>query len=118
MTIHPDPIPLRADPDGAIRIGLSRVTLDTVVDYYNQGVTPEELATDYFPSLVLADVHAAIAYYLRHQDEINAYMQLREAQTQTTRAEHESAQTPFLTMMKDRMALAKAKRSNTIVPPE
>jgi uncharacterized protein (DUF433 family) len=36
-----------------------------------QGRTPEEIVTD-FPQLSLADVHAAIAYYHDHKDEVEA----------------------------------------------
>jgi hypothetical protein len=35
--------PLREDPDGTIRVGHSRVTLQAVVDAYQQGASPEEI---------------------------------------------------------------------------
>ena len=40
------------------------------------GVTPEDMVRAY-DTLVLADVHAVIAYYLRHRDEVRAYLKQR-----------------------------------------
>ena len=44
---------------------------DIYVWHELQGRTPEEIVTD-FPQLSLADVHAGIAYYHDHKDEIEA----------------------------------------------
>jgi hypothetical protein len=49
------PAPLRADADGVIRVGSSRVTLDTVVGAFRNGCTAEEIVMKY-PSLDLTDV--------------------------------------------------------------
>jgi hypothetical protein len=49
------------------------VLLEVVVEAYDEGATPEEIVRDY-PTLTLADVHATIAYYLRHQAEVRVYM--------------------------------------------
>lgn len=67
-----EPIPLKIDPDGVIRISKTRVTLDTVVTAFREGATSEEIREQY-PSLQLADIYSAIAYYLRHQAEVDAY---------------------------------------------
>jgi uncharacterized protein (DUF433 family) len=64
-----EPIPLRTDADGVIRIAETRVTLDTVVDTFMTGASPEEIAQD-FPVLRLDDLYAVITYYLRHRDEV------------------------------------------------
>ena len=69
--------PLRMDDSGTVRIGQTRVTLDTLVASYHDGNTAEEIVAQ-FPSLALSDVHAAIAYYLTHTAEIDAYLQQRE----------------------------------------
>jgi uncharacterized protein (DUF433 family) len=65
------------DQDGAIRVGNTRVLLDLVVHQYDNGAAPEKIVRAY-ESLDLADVHAAIAYYLRHRDEVQAYLRQRE----------------------------------------
>ena len=77
LILTSDPIPLKTDPDGAIRIGKTRVTLDTVVTAFLEGATAEEIKEQY-PSLQLADIYFAISYYLRHQSEIDAYLLERQ----------------------------------------
>lgn len=65
--------PLRTDQYGTVRVGGTRVTLDSVIGAYKRGDSPEEIAEG-FPALALADVYAAIAYYLSHQGEADAYL--------------------------------------------
>lgn len=81
-----EPVPLREDADGVIRVGGTRVTLDTVLAAYRQGSTPEQIAEDY-SSLDIADVYAAIAYYLRHRDEVEDYLVRRRRLAETVRKE-------------------------------
>lgn len=69
--------PLKVDRDGVMRVGGTRVTLDTVVQAFNQGYTAEEIASDY-PVLNLADVYAVISYYLNNRVEVNNYLQQQE----------------------------------------
>jgi len=76
--------PLRIDELGVARIGATRVTLDTLVSSYRDGNTADEIAQQY-PSLSLADVHAAIAYYLTHVREVDAYLQERQSDAADTR---------------------------------
>ena len=44
LTIATEPIPLRMDSDGVVRVGKTRVTLDTVVAAFVEGATAEEIA--------------------------------------------------------------------------
>jgi uncharacterized protein (DUF433 family) len=53
-------VPMKADRNGVIRIGGSRVRLDTVIYAFNEGYTAEEIVSQY-PVLRLADVYAVIA---------------------------------------------------------
>ncbi|NEP40092.1 MAG: hypothetical protein F6K35_12950, partial [Okeania sp. SIO2H7] len=43
-----------------------------------------------YPSLKLADVYATIAYYLNHQQEVEAYLQQRQQQAREVRAANET----------------------------
>ena len=70
-------LPLRLTEDGTVRIASTRVSLDSVVHHYKLGATAEEIAQK-FPSLDLADVYAAIAYYLKHTDEVEEYLREQE----------------------------------------
>jgi uncharacterized protein (DUF433 family) len=71
------PPPLRVDEGDVVRVGKSRVSIDLVVSEFEKGRTPPEIVGAY-ESLELADVHAVISYYLRHREEVKAYLQRRE----------------------------------------
>jgi uncharacterized protein (DUF433 family) len=83
-----EPIPLATDAGGVIRVGGTRVTLDTVIDTFMTGASPEEITED-FPVLRLDDVYAVITYYLRHRNEVDAYLRERRARSAAIRSEIE-----------------------------
>lgn len=78
MVIKADPPPLRLDEHGVVRVGDSRVMLELVVHAADAGASADEIVETY-PSLNLAEVHATLAYILRHRSEIDAYMIESEA---------------------------------------
>ena len=82
-------IPLTADATGVLRVGNTRVTLDTVLAAFADGATAEEIVQQY-PSLQLADVYSVIGYYLRHIAEVDAYLQQRHKQWETVRQQNEA----------------------------
>jgi hypothetical protein len=43
-----------------------------------------------FDTLMLADIHAVIAYYLRHRDAVHAHLHRRELETEALRAKIEA----------------------------
>ena len=57
LSIVTETVPLVTDMDGVVRIGKTRVTLDTVISAFLDGATAEEVVHQY-PSLNLADVYA------------------------------------------------------------
>ena len=69
--------PLREDKTGAIRVGNTRVLLETVIRAFQDGASPESIVNRY-STLSLSDVYSTIAYYLRHQDTVKAYLSQRE----------------------------------------
>src|SRR5262245_39552161 len=85
LTIHADPVPLAADPAGTVRVAGTRVTLDTVIDYFRTGASAEAIA-ERLPVLSAADVHAVLAYYLRHRDEVDRYLADQARQADATLA--------------------------------
>jgi uncharacterized protein (DUF433 family) len=89
LIVTAQPIPLTTDTDGVVRVGNTRVTLDTIVAAFREGATPETIAQQY-PSLALADVYAVIGYYLNHGPEVHAYLQQREQQAARVRQENET----------------------------
>ncbi len=74
--------------DGVIRVGGTRVTLDTLVAAFEAGATAEEMWQQY-PSLALADIYSVIGYYLRHQSELEAYLGERRELAARVREENQ-----------------------------
>src|SRR5437762_2374878 len=108
IVLQADPLPLRVDESGTIRIGDSRVTLDVLLRYWRMGMPHEEIARG-LEMLSLADVHRALAYYLRHQAEIDDYLQGRDQKAEALRREIETANASRLTSLKARVDAVKAQ---------
>lgn len=64
---------------GAYRIIGTRVSLDSIVRAYLNGQTSESIAQS-FSALSLEQVHGALAFYLAHQPEIDAYLEQAEVE--------------------------------------
>jgi uncharacterized protein (DUF433 family) len=82
--------PFKATEHGSIRIGNSRVTLDSVINEYKLGATAEQIAYS-FPSLQLSDIYLTVAYYLIHKNEIEAYLAEQEKEANELRQHIESS---------------------------
>jgi uncharacterized protein (DUF433 family) len=80
--------PLALWEDGSIRIGSSRVPLDTVVHAFTGGTTAEQIQDD-FPTLSLREIYGAISHYLEHEDQVEEYLQRRDQEAARVRAEIE-----------------------------
>ncbi len=107
QTLVADTTPLHADSDGVIRVGNTRVTLDTVVAAFSQGATAEEIVQRY-PSLELADVYQVIGYYLHRTSEVEAYLEKRKAQAAAIRKQNEARFDPH--GVRDRLLARRAHR--------
>ncbi|MDG4552277.1 MAG: DUF433 domain-containing protein [Candidatus Contendobacter sp.] len=82
-------VPIVTDNDGVIRIAGTRVTLDTLVDAFQEGATAEEIAQQY-PAVPLADIYSLIGYYLRRRPEIEEYLVRRRQAAGRVRQENEA----------------------------
>lgn len=89
LQIIDTPVPLKTDADGVVRVGATRVPLDTVIAAFKEGATAEEIVGQY-PSLALAEVYAVIGYYLQHQDEVEAYLSQRRQFASEVRRQNEA----------------------------
>ena len=58
--------------NGTYYVAGSRVSLDSIVRCFQEGMSPESIVTQ-FDTLTLGQVYGAIAYYLDHQPAIDAY---------------------------------------------
>jgi uncharacterized protein (DUF433 family) len=102
-----EPVPIQPNDDGMIRVGGTRVTLDTIVNAFNRGMSPEEIVFAY-PAGSLADVYDVLAYYLRHKIEVDEYIQEREQRAVKVRQEVESRH-PEMVGIRERL-LARRKQ--------
>jgi len=93
VELRAQPVPLRLDQDGVIRVGSTRVTLSTIVNAFHQGLAAEEI-TDRYPSLTLADVYSVIGYYLRHRAPLDDYLDQQRSEAEQVRAENQSRWPP------------------------
>lgn len=93
LHVRAEPAPLRVDSDGVIRVGNTRVTLATIVIAFHQGATAETIVQQY-PSLSFADVYAVIGYYLRRQDEVDAYLAAQQQEADLIRQQNEARFNP------------------------
>jgi uncharacterized protein (DUF433 family) len=91
LTLEPEAPPLRTDDGGSIRVGSTRVALDSVVHAYQSGCTAEDIVRKY-PTLNLSDVFLAVGYYLRHQTDVDAYLAARVERAEDLRREIQQAQ--------------------------
>ena len=104
------PVPLRANADGLVRVGNTRVTLDSVVYAYRKGATAEQIAED-FPTLDLADVHAVISYYLRHSGAVEEYLAAQGEKSADVRKQIQPIVAPQ--GIRQRLLARRANKDNT-----
>jgi uncharacterized protein (DUF433 family) len=86
---EPEPVPLTADAGGGLRVGGTRVLLESLVAAFDRGDSPEEIR-EQFPSVSLGDVYAVLTYYVRHHGEVEAYLAERERRGDAVRARVEA----------------------------
>ncbi|SRR5437879_2658692 len=101
-------VPLRTDQSGVLRVGDTRVSLDSVIYAFKDGATPEEIVQQ-FTTLDLADVYSVISYYLQNTAEIDEYLRRRTAQRAEMKKEIEARFDPH--GIRDRL-LARKRSSN------
>ncbi|MDQ3221778.1 MAG: DUF433 domain-containing protein [Acidobacteriota bacterium] len=75
--------------EGVLRVGDSRVSLDSVVYAFNNGSDAADIQYS-FDSLSLAQVHAAIGYYLHNKDKVDEYLAKREIEREELQRNHKA----------------------------
>ncbi len=93
------------DPDD-IRIQGTRIGIETVLDDYLNGVSPEEMVTRY-PSLTLEQICATITYYLHNKTTVDAYLARWRAYCNSSWEEWQRNSAPFVQEMRDRLQQAR-----------
>lgn len=81
------------DENGVARIAGSRMkVMHLAMDKIANNSTPEEMAVA-FPSLTLAEIHAALSYYYDHREEIDAQIAQSLKETDDARSHSKSQPT-------------------------
>ena len=70
------------EPVEHIRLKGTRIGIEHVIAYHKQFMTPEQIAYQFAYPLDLAQVYAAITYYLANKAEMEAYLKRGEERFQ------------------------------------
>ncbi|MBI3952242.1 MAG: DUF433 domain-containing protein [Acidobacteria bacterium] len=80
---------------GGYYIAGTRISLASVVYAFREGLSPETIQRDCFSLLTLEQVYGAIAFYLAHQSEIDAYLETMQAEYEAARQRDREADPEF-----------------------
>lgn len=61
--------------DGAYWVAGTRISLDSIVYAFKDGLSPETIRQECFPALSLEQVYGALTYYLAHRQAIDSYLE-------------------------------------------
>src|ERR687895_612264 len=86
---------VRVDEHGVMRIGNSRVMLDSIVAGFEQGHSRETLQQQY-PALSLEEVSGTITYYLAHTDVVHTYLKRQDELWEAWRAKSATRLSPVI----------------------
>ena len=73
----------------------TRVSLDSIVFAFLDGLSPETIVTECFPVLTLEQVYGAITYYLAYRADIDRYLQQVDAEFDALRHAARTADPQF-----------------------
>jgi uncharacterized protein (DUF433 family) len=73
----------------------TRVSLESIVFAFREGLSPETIAGECFPTLSLEQVYGAITYYLAHRAEVDMYLKEADVEFDALRQRTHSADSQF-----------------------
>jgi uncharacterized protein (DUF433 family) len=85
-----------------VRIKGTRVGIETVLDDYLEGASPEEIAARY-RTLSLEQVYATITYYLHNRAKVDAYLEAWRRYTDQAWQEQERNPSEFVLRLRERI---------------
>jgi hypothetical protein len=92
---------VRADEQGAMRIGRTDVLLDCVHAAWQHGHSPEAIRSQY-PALSLEEVYGTITWCLAHPGEVDQYRRRQDAVWERWRLRAQSDAKPVVARVRDR----------------
>jgi uncharacterized protein (DUF433 family) len=94
------------DDRGALRVGKTKVSLDSIVYAFRQGHSPETIC-EQFSSLSLEEIYGAIAFYLANRDEVHQYLERQQKIWDEFRIKSQQAPNPVV----ERLRTLRASRA-------
>jgi uncharacterized protein (DUF433 family) len=99
--MSPFPDIFEVDADGEIRFRGHRIRLIDVASRYVEGHSAEGILIDYYPTLSLAQIYRAIAYYLENEADVTKLIQDNARVAESYRATAKPA--PSLAELRQRL---------------
>jgi uncharacterized protein (DUF433 family) len=93
--------------DGVYRVGDTRVSLDSLVCLFREGMSAESMVESY-PALTLEAVHGALAFFLANQNEIDVYFAEGESAAESRHAQSREVNAELI------LKLRRARHENQI----
>jgi uncharacterized protein (DUF433 family) len=66
--------PAIEEREGSYYITQSSVPLSAVLGRFKEGLSPETIRRDCFPSLPLVSIYSVVSFYLNHQEQVETYL--------------------------------------------
>ena len=88
--------------EDVIRIKGTRVGIETVLEDYRVGATPEEIVIRY-PTLSLQQVYATITYYLENRSGLDAYLERVRQRRERGWEEQQRQPSDFVQLLRERL---------------
>jgi len=107
--------------DRCILLKGTRIGIETILQDYELGATPEEILIRY-PTLSLQQVYAAITYYLANRQVVDAYLEKVRRQQEDAWQEQQRHPSEFVRSLRERLEhkremLLKERRQSIAVTP-
>jgi len=94
--------------EGNLYVGDSRVTLQTLIEAWQSGRTPEQLH-DSFPTVPLVTIYGAITYYLENKDDADTFFRETDEIDARRQAADIASHAEFYADMRQRFEKARAR---------
>jgi uncharacterized protein (DUF433 family) len=105
------PALLTRTSEGVLRITGTRITLDSIIQAFHDGATPEEMCQD-FPGLALAHIYSVLAFYLTQKDAVDVYLKDHTQATTIIRQELQSTHADFIADLRHRLTARRASSTS------
>ena len=99
------------------RVRGTRVSLDSIVYAWREGLSPESIAED-FPALALDQIYGAIAFYLAHQADIDEYLRQQSSEYEALRQKNIEELRTNRPQLYQKLITHKQRKERTTTPPE